>query len=270
MTDTTQVNGSLTSRPRRATRGRPPAMPDEELRRRMFAAAGEMLTEAGGFTLSFEQINLESIMRRADVSRSAVYRVWPTKEDFNFELLDAFASIGPGGVEPFDADGQSIARTLVAERPELLETTEGRRTLLMEAIRRVANQDFQAIIQTRRWRRYAVLTIAADGMDEERAEHILGTMRATEETFYTGYIEFYRSMFELLKLRPRAPFTDADAYEALTRMTVALFHGLSMQHTVNTAVGDTTYLGAGGDWTLPSLGFLAIVDAVSEPVLGGQ
>ena len=105
------------ARPTRAPRGRPRAMPDDQLRDRMFTAAQQMLDAAGGFTLSTENVQLESVMRRADVSRSAVYRVWPTKEDFAFELLVAFASNGAGGVEPFDPSGRELAATLV-DRPE--------------------------------------------------------------------------------------------------------------------------------------------------------
>ncbi len=48
---------------RRPARGQPPAMSDEELREKMFEAAGEMLTEVGAFSLNFEHLDLESITR---------------------------------------------------------------------------------------------------------------------------------------------------------------------------------------------------------------
>jgi len=46
-----------------------------------------------------------------------------------------------------------------------------------------------------------------------------------------------------------------------------------LQHTVDNTVGDTTYPGehieGGGDWSLPALGFLALVDTVCEPIPDG-
>lgn len=258
------------TRPRRtATRGRPPAISDEELRERMFTAAQQMLVEAGGFTLSTENVQLEAVMRRADVSRSAVYRVWPTKEDFTFELTKAFASDGPGGIEPFGQDGEETARKLVQDQPDKLGSPEGRRELMAEAIRVVADHNFRTIIETRRWRRYAALTITADALDEERAEEVLAAMRTTEDRIYAEYTDFYRGMFSLLQLSPRPPFTAATAAHGLTRLTIALFQGLALQHTVNPAVGDTTYPAegtvTGGEWTLPALGFLGLVDTVCQP-----
>lgn len=250
------------ARPARAARGRPRALPDSVLRDRMFTAAEQMLEAAGGFTLSTENVQLEAVMRRADVSRSAVYRVWPSKEDFAFELLTAFASNGAGGLQPFDPSGREEAARLVRDNPEKLGTIEGRRELLTEAVRLVASRTFAAIIETRRWRRYPALTIAADGLDEERAEHVLATVRATEAELHRPLTEFYAGMFELLRLEARPPFTAATAPEALTRLTNALFEGLAMQHTVDSSVGDTTYEGG---WTLPALGFLAAVDVVSRP-----
>jgi len=237
-------------------------MPDSELRNRMFTAAEQMLDAAGGFTLSTENVQLEAVMRRADVSRSAVYRVWPSKEDFAFELLTAFASNGAGGLQPFDPSGREEAARLVADNPTKLGSREGRRELLTEAVRLVATRTFRTIIETRRWRRYPAITIAADGLDEERAEHVLSTVRATEAELHRPLTEFYARMFTLLDLEPRPPFTDATAAPALTRLTSALFEGLAMQHTVDPEVGDTTY---DGGWTLPALGFLAAVDVVSRP-----
>lgn len=259
----------LTRPPRPATRGRPPAIPDEELRERMFTAAQQMLDDAGGFTLSTENVQLEAVMRRADVSRSAVYRVWPTKEDFTFELIQAFASDGPGGIEPFGSEGEDTARKLVADNPDKLASPEGRRELMAEAIRVVTAHNFRTIIETRRWRRYAALTITADALDEERAEQVLATMRTTEDHVYAGYTDFYRGMFTLLQLRPKPPFTDDNAAHDLTRLTIALFQGLALQHTVNPAVGDTTYpddtTDGHSEWTLPALGFFGLVDTVCEP-----
>lgn len=262
------------TRPRRAprptTRGRPPAIPDEELRERMFTAAQQMLDEAGGFTLSTENVQLEAVMRRADVSRSAVYRVWPTKEDFTFELIQAFASDGPGAIEPFGQEGQENARTLVQDNPDKLATPEGRRELMAEAVRVVAAHNFRTIIASRRWRRYPALTVTADAFDEERAEQVLTAMRTTEDHLYAGYIDFFRGMFTLLDLRPKPPFTDTNAAHDLARLTVALFQGLALQHTVDNTVGDTTYPNTTdtttiGEWTLPALGFLGLIDTVCQP-----
>jgi len=259
-----------TPKPARATRlGRPPAIPDDELRDRMFAAAGEMIEEAGGFSLSTENVQLEAVMRRANVSRSAVYRVWPSKEDFTFDLLQAFASDGSGGVGPFGDEGRAKAGEVMARHQDSLNTSEGRRAAMVDAIREVARDNFHLIIASRRWRRYPALAITADALDAERAEAVLDRMRATEEKFYREYEEFYSQMFAGLGLRAKTPFTDENAAHVLTRLTIALFEGLALQHTVNPDVGDTVYPAEAtpdNTWILPAAGFLALVDGVCEPV----
>lgn len=148
------------------------------------------------------------------------------------------------------------------DNPDKLGSPEGRRELLVEAVRVVATQTFTTIVETRRWRRYPALTIAADWLDDDRAEQVLGTMRATEAEFYCPFVDFYAGTFELLGSRARLPFDTPTAPAALARLTIALFEGLALQHTVDPTVGETTYPGG---WTLPALGFLAAVDPVTQP-----
>jgi len=66
------------------------------------------------------------------------------------------------------------------------------------------------------------------------------------------------------QLRPKPPFTEDTAYTALAYTTGALFHGFALHHTVNPGLNHTVYAGADGQWTLPALSFLAILDMVSE------
>ena len=50
---------------------------------------------------TLEEVALETVIRRADVSRSAVYRVWPTKEEFNLELLETLAAPAGWALRPW-------------------------------------------------------------------------------------------------------------------------------------------------------------------------
>ncbi len=265
------MTAAPTARTPRGPRGRPQSISDNELRERMFAAASDMLSEVGGFSLNFEHLNLERIMRRADVSRSAVYRVWGTRDEFNFDLLKAFASSGTGGFRLFDSHTREIARDVVREMDDLLGTVEGRRAVMLEAIRRATAANFTTILDTRSWRRYAVLTVSADSMtsaedpvEQARGQEILGCMRETERAFDAEATAFYQGMFELLRLRPKPPYTMDTVFEVLAHTAVALFQGLALQHTVNPELATTDYDGPGGAWTLPAQTFLAILDMVSE------
>ena len=57
-----------------ADRRRRRRLSEAELRERILGTAFEMLTKSGGLTVSLAHLNMEELIRIADVPRSSVYR----------------------------------------------------------------------------------------------------------------------------------------------------------------------------------------------------
>jgi AcrR family transcriptional regulator len=86
--------------------------------------------------VGFSAMRIENVALRAEVAKTTIYRRWPKKEDLLFELLQSMTSgsgpIPESGVLRTDllaiahhlrcvmtgADGQAIARVLMAERSD--------------------------------------------------------------------------------------------------------------------------------------------------------
>lgn len=241
-------------------------MPDEELKTRMFTAAEQLLEQAGGWSLSLEHLNLETVMRRADVSRSAVYRVWPTKDDFNVWLLEEMAAPAWQGAAHLDEETLLMAEKIIMSRPELLKTPAGRRELLLEAVRQTVWQNFDAVSQQPAWRTYVVLSMTLPTVpDDGRRERLAKRLRDSDAHFSALTAEFYRRVMPILGLRPKAPYTHENAYDLLAKIGGALVEGLAVHHGVDQELARMRLPGPGGDWSAPAIGFLAILDGLFEP-----
>jgi AcrR family transcriptional regulator len=245
---------------------RPRAMQDEELKERMYHAASDLLEQSGGFSLSLEHLNLETVMRRADVSRSAVYRVWPTKEDFNIDLLEVLAAPSWLGAAALDEETPRLAKEIILSRPELLETSDGRRAALVEAVREAAWQNFNAIVSKAAWRTFVVLSLTLPSVPAgERRERLAQELRESDMLFTSRMGDFYRQMLPILGLRPKPPFTHDNVYDLLAKVGGALVEGLALHHGLDPELSTERFAGPGGDWSPPAIGFLAIMDALTEP-----
>lgn len=245
--------------------GRPRAMPDEDLKARMFQAAGELLEQAGGFSLSLEHLNLETVMRRADVSRSAVYRVWPTKEDFNIELLEVLAAPSYQRAAALDEHTLVEAEKIIMSQPELLKDASGRRRVLEQAVRQAVWRNFDAVSRQPAWRTFLVLSLTLPSVrDDDRRERLAQRLRDSDEHFAAITAEFYRSVMPVLGLRPKPPFTNDNVHDLLAQIGGALVEGLAVHHGLDPDLGAQRFPGPGGDWSLPAIAFLAILDTLIE------
>src|SRR4051794_32633470 len=144
-----------TTSPKRAA-GRPRRLPDSEVRDRVLAATRSLL-EPHGLGISLGAVSFEDAIQTARVSRSAAYRIWPSKDDFVSDVLVALASDTAPGMAAFDEETIKVAVRTVAAHPERLETAEGRREAFLEACRHGANQNFGAILSSTDWRTYIAL-----------------------------------------------------------------------------------------------------------------
>lgn len=258
--------------------GRPKLMDDEKLEAKMMAAAQKLLMrQKNGFALNFEHLNLETVMRKADVSRSAVYRVFPNKESFNRALLKSFASpqgSGPGygqaSIGPFDEQTAESAAAILQESEESLSTAAGRATVLHRLVIDVVGRAFKKLVDEERWRRYVVLTMASSQLDDEDfREEIMGDLRASEDRYMKGFEALLKYLFDELHLQPKPPFDESLMLATLARLTVANFEGLSLQHVPNHKLIERKHEFPSGSWSLATMGFAAALNLVAQHEDGG-
>jgi AcrR family transcriptional regulator len=259
-------------------------IPAAQVRAQMLAVAREMIT-GSGVTISMEELSLEEVIRRAEVPRSSAYRIWPYRGDFIDDLI--FNMAGPDwfGAGAFDQPTLDLAAKIVADREDMLQTAEGRRALILEAIRQTIKLNLETLTGSDEWRIFLALAATArstpDPVTRSRVEKILGE---TEKRFVTKMSEFYLGMAEVLGLRLRAP--GHYRFEHIAVAGAALLEGLALRQLLAEGLsspgeghGGDPYLrdiidspvpgrgvtGETADWSLAAVAFLGIVDAFVEP-----
>lgn len=239
-------------------------------------AAVQLLEERGGLSARAEVLNLEEVIARAGVSRSAVFRVWraaPThsgrsgpRELFLEELLAHLA--GPDFTEASSFDVQTlVVAQQVLDQVRADAPIEARRAALLESVRLGALQNYCALISRQSWKNFVILSLTARSMPEgPQRERVLELLRVSDDTATNAMANFYRGAFDALGLRPKPPFTVEDACALLARLGGAIVEGLAVHHFSQSSVTAERIDLNGSPWSLASLGFLAVTDALVEVV----
>jgi AcrR family transcriptional regulator len=262
----------LTGRPR----GRRSLLSDQEVRERMLGAA-EGMVEADGLTVSLEHVSFEEVIRRAGVSRSAAFRLWPSKEDFFLDFLDDLAGPEWQGNATFDDRTMELAAEIVGRYEDRLDTPEGRRQALRHAVREAVAYNFSSVSESVQWKTYLALTAMILSAPEGQAKDRLKARLAESEKGLSDKLaEFYVLTAATLGLRPRPPFDQPGTNgelplwaATLAALGSAIVEGLVLRRTLLPEVPERAFAietpeGA-EEWSLISLAYLSLVDLVLEP-----
>lgn len=256
MADGTQPSAAGTRRRR---------IPAREVRERMLAAAQAMVLEMG-VTVSLDDVSLEDVMRRADVPRSSVYRLWPYKGDFIDDLLCYLAA--PIWVEPASPPSQQRALNLALEvvraNQHRLVTAAGRRAVTREAARRAVAQNFQDMVASSgSWLIHLALAATVNSVRNPRARaRIAAALQDAERARVDSLVRFYRVLAQMLGLRVREGYR----FEHLAVAGGMVVQGLMMRQIIaRNAEGCPPPAGSGQSWSLDAL----INDPLPGPGLDG-
>jgi AcrR family transcriptional regulator len=259
-------------------------IPATEVRDQMLATARSMITTSG-VTISMEELSLEEVIRRADVPRSSAYRIWPYRDDFIDDLILHMAGPDWFGAGAFDQPTLDLAAQVVIDHGDMLQTPDGRRTLLLEAIRQAIKLNLESLIGSDEWRIFLALAATARSTpDPKTRARVEGMLGETEKRFVSTMSGFYQSMAEVLGLRLRFP--DHHRFEHIAVAGAALLEGLALRHLLAQGLlgsgedeGGDPYLrdiihtplpgpaisGDMADWSLAAVAFLGIAEAFVEP-----
>ncbi|MEB3052435.1 TetR/AcrR family transcriptional regulator [Mycolicibacter sp. MYC123] len=237
---------------------------ESDLRERILGSAVAMLTESGGLTVSMAHLNMEELIRIADVPRSSVYRAWGSKEAFYVELMERMVAPGPEG--SYADDVVRIARRVLDQSRQLLGTAQGRRAVLEEMVRSTVTQSFHGAARSLAWRSFTALAVAVPTLDDEDQQRILAAMAASHARIIDRVAEVYTETLPLVGMRMKAGFdirtaiaTGSATMDGLIRL------GFTDPATVASVILKPGLDGEPVEWELPPLAFLAILDAMIEP-----
>ena len=249
---------------------RSPRLTDEETARRMLET-GVSAVHSTGLQLSFDLVSLEALIESADVSRSAVYRRWPTKAHYFADLLLELA----GSTHPATAAySQSTVETAcdVAEAfIDMLRTPKGRKQVVVEMCRQGALENYNSIRDGHEWATYVALqaTMLSLPPELDLESRIRAALRRSEDNFVERMSAFYLSMVDVVgyNLRDIPGIT----FDTLATMGAAVVEGLAINTTIITEISETTFeadpfsAGMISPWSMPALGFTSILLALIEP-----
>ncbi|MHA0290196.1 hypothetical protein ACXYX3_27650 (plasmid) [Mycobacterium sp. C3-094] len=242
-------------------------IPADQLREYMLQTAVSILTKTGGLTVSLAHLNMEELIRIADVPRSSVYREWKTKEAFYVDLMEKM-------VEPTEEQGAAwdratldVAFDVVERYKDRLETEAGKKSVLVEAVRQAAYQNFKAVSESLSWRTSTALAASLPALEEADRQRLLNALRSAESRFIERMSEFYEEVMPIFGLRMKEPY-DTPTFAALAS---SIIEGLVGRRLTNPELVDRPILLPGVDgepveWHLSSVGFLAVLNLIVEPI----
>jgi AcrR family transcriptional regulator len=239
---------------------------DAETEERMIQTALDLVADTG-LTVSLDHLSMETVIARADVSRSSAYRRWPFKDLFLADLLVAVARHTDLSAEPPGLVDDLKALIGAAD----LTSAESRRDLLIEALRLSSGTEFERLLTSPRWRTYIALSATVTGLPagpirDAASAAILGA----ERRFAARRGGVYRNVARMIGYRPRGLDPDT-GFELMASASGAVMTGYIVRALVNEDLVSTARpLAAFGssqvaDWTAPAYGLTAVFDTFLEP-----
>ena len=245
---------------------RRPRISQQQTEERMLAAAVDQVN-AAGLTVSLDHLSLEAVISAADVSRTAAYRRWPSKDLFLNDLVRELARAATPRAVVENASWALIANLVLVE-PEHLEEPGRRWALGVELMRQAADGDFAVMHASAEWRTYLALNATFLSItDPELRAEVQSALAAAQQRFVDGIASGWQLLAGLLGFRLRAGLTSFD--------TLAAMISASVRGLVIMALADPDFatdrlevdpFGAGtAPWSLAALGCASIAATFLEP-----
>jgi AcrR family transcriptional regulator len=236
-----------------------------EVRQRVLDVALERVGSLG-MTVGFEHLMMDDLIREADVSRSSTYRLWDSKEAFVADLMVEIAR--KAATSLVDEGTMRICVRILLENVDLLETADGRHSIVLETIRVALQHNYRAVVSSVAWQSYVSLTAALLGrVDNSARAEITEALRSGSDAFIEQMAQFHGWFAHLLGYRIR-PEWQGD-YRPYAALVSAIVEGLGIRQIANPRIVLDTYRGpatmhAHPEWSLASAGLLAVFERFME------
>ena len=229
---------------------RRPRMSETETRERALQTAVDALVETG-LSVGLDHISMEDVIREAGVSRTAVYRLWPKKEDFIGDLILELAESAIPGSNMRGQDVTKQVSDFLLPRLDELATPALRWQLALQMTSAVAAPDFEhTTALAAQWRTYFALVATIMNLpNDELRENATSAMGKAENRYRERLATNYRVIADLLGFRLAAP-ARID-FEAVADLVIAMVRGFTLRNqTVSAPTSLHRLLGAGVDAVL--------------------
>lgn len=236
----------------------------EEVRCRMIDAAVQQVT-ASGLTIAMTRLSMSETIRAAGVPRASAYRVWATKDDFVLDVLERLARESAQSVAP--AVTLELCMTVVAENQELLETSGGRRTVLVSLVKEAVHESLRASVASERWKQYVALSMSVtNDIPEGNRKGLSAALGSAPRRLSRDLATFHRAFTELLGYRMKGAYEgNWELYAMLCSSSIdgLGLRALATSDNLQDAHKWPESCGKGG--TAAAVAQLALFDAFMEP-----
>jgi|GEM_PF-443555 len=233
-------------------------------------AAGVRLAGESGLRISFDLLRLEDVIAEAGVSRSAVYKRWPRKEQYYGDLLLRLAGKAHPALAAYDSGTQEVVFRIALENHEQFRTPTGRHQLLVEMCRLGALRNFNALRERKDWRIYMAIHAAMLTLPEnDYRAALVDTLKQSERTFVARMVEFYTIIITALGYRFREN-DSALGMREFTLLGAAAVEGVLLTSGATTELAERRFIidpfgtGQAREWSYPAISFASVVVALFE------
>ncbi|GAA2526987.1 hypothetical protein [Rarobacter incanus] len=245
--------------------GRQRRIPAEQARKIALTTAIDMLSDSG-LTVGLDHLSIEDLINQSNVPRSSFYRLWPAKEFFFADLLDYLVSEDGENHSMFFPETLEAAAKVFEQHKDRLGTHQGRQDVFREAVRVVAEVNFELVKASTTWRTHVALMMTIESFpDEQRREELHAKLRGAELRFVEQMAAFYQRVVT----ENGFSFKPGTTPEMLAGMCGAYVEGMVQRQAINPELGDqlVTRPGLDGEpvpWHLAALGFWAIASELID------
>lgn len=237
----------------------------DQVRQELLGTAHRLISEHG-LSVGFDHIQLEELIRLANLPRSSVYRIWPNRTAFLEDLLEHLFAAAPGKGADMPERTIAGAEEQLAARQDLLATREGRGILLRELVRVVSLRNYEELRSDPDWGTYNSLLAAASGSAAAGMhDTIVRAVARTEESYVSRMAELYDRLLPILGRRMKAGLTTAQ----LALLGSSLSEGLARHYALRPDMvsDEIEYRQAdepAAAWQLIGIGFLQLAEGMTE------
>jgi AcrR family transcriptional regulator len=236
-----------------------PLPEDSEIIEKLMKVGLEILTETG-LSVGVHRLSLEELASRAEVPPSSVHHLWPTRDAFYADLLVELVQPTDSQGAAFDPETLAVSKQIVEANRNRLGTADGRLSVLLEAIRRGAQRNYEYITNSVQWRTFTALLVSLPELDEPHRTRVIDAIREAEDRFIERMTEFYDEMLPIFKASPRRGLTTRHIAAA----GAGVVEGLAARSRIsNEFTSQPVALpgidGDDVDWHLAAVGFAGVV-----------
>ena len=216
---------------------------EQETRERVLDLASERLVEHG-LSVGLDAVGMEQVIADAGVSRASAYRCWPHREGFLADVL--VHTIGLTRLIP--EDDEDIRRLLgvLEARRDGLGAEQGRRDVIVEALRISLDADIRRMLASPKWRLFLALSVTHRTLPDEGLRDIVaGSLAEVERAFVQRRARIYAAMADLIGYRQRPPWSGDEGFTMLSELA-----GLAMRGLLSRALSDPAWLDRRTELTL--------------------